>query len=141
MTNQKFSDLFGIPSRKEDSKAEQIHYDIAASAQLVLEKILLNMTNHVHEKTGMKNLCLGGGVALNGVENYKILKDGLFALDRFSEIEDILKQILKNDSDNIEVVASLSEIYSHRGEDIEAIELIDSALEQDPTSLIVKSLL
>ena len=78
MTNQKFSDLFGIPLRKEDSKAEQIHYDIAASAQLVLEKILLNMVNHVHEKTGMKNLCLGGGVALNGVANYKILKDGLF---------------------------------------------------------------
>ena len=67
-----------------------------------------------------------------------LLKDGLFALDRYSEIEDILKRILKNDSDNIEVVASLSEIYSHRGENIEALELIDSALEQDPTSLIVK---
>ena len=67
-----------------------------------------------------------------------LLKDGLFALDRYSEIEDILKHILKNDSDNIEVVASLSEIYSHRGENTEALELIDSALEQDPTSLIVK---
>jgi lipopolysaccharide biosynthesis regulator YciM len=67
-----------------------------------------------------------------------LLKDGLFALDRYSEFEDILKQILNNDSDNIEVIASLSEIYSHRGEDLEAIELIDSALEQDPTSLIVK---
>jgi lipopolysaccharide biosynthesis regulator YciM len=67
-----------------------------------------------------------------------LLKDGLFALDRYSEIEDILKQILKNNSDNIEVIASLSEIYSHRGENTDAIELIDSALEQDPTSLIVK---
>ena len=36
------------------------------------------------------------------------------------------------------MVASLSEIYSHRGENMEAMELIDSALEQDPTSLIVK---
>ena len=67
-----------------------------------------------------------------------LLKDGLFALDRYPEIENILKQILKNDSDNIEVIASLSEIYSHRGENTEAIELIDSALEQDPTSIIVK---
>ena len=67
-----------------------------------------------------------------------LLKDGLFALDRYSEIEDILKQILKIDKDNIEVVASLSEILSHRGEDIEAMELIESAMEQDPTSLIVK---
>ena len=67
-----------------------------------------------------------------------LLKDGLFALDRYIEFEDILKQILKHDSDNIEGIASLSEIYSHRGENIEAIELIDSALEKDPSSLIVK---
>ena len=52
--------------------------------------------------------------------------------------EDILKRILKSDSDNIEVIASLSEIYSHRGENTEAIELIDSAIEQDSSSLIVK---
>jgi len=78
MTNQNFSDLFGISPRKEDSNAEQIHYDIAASAQLVLEEILLKMVNHVHEKTNMKNLCLGGGVALNGVVNYRILKEGPF---------------------------------------------------------------
>jgi len=67
-----------------------------------------------------------------------LLKDGLFALDRYSEFEEILKQILKTDSDNIEVIASLSEIYSHRGENREAIELIDSAIEQDPTSIIIK---
>ena len=67
-----------------------------------------------------------------------LLKDGLFALDRYPEIEEILKQILKLDKDNIEVIASLSEIYSHRGENVEALELIDSVLEQDSTSLIVK---
>ena len=67
-----------------------------------------------------------------------LLKDGLFALDRYSEFEEILKRILKSDSDNIEVIASLSEIYSHRGENTEAIELIDSAIEQDSSSLIVK---
>ena len=78
MTNQNFSDLFGIPRREEDAKAEQIHYDIAASAQLVLEEILLKMVNHVHKKTDMKNLCFGGGVALNGVANYRILKEGPF---------------------------------------------------------------
>ena len=78
MTNQNFSDLFGIPPRKHDEKVEQIHYDIGASAQLVLEDILLKMVNHVHNKTKMKNLCLGGGVALNGVSNSRILKEGQY---------------------------------------------------------------
>jgi carbamoyltransferase len=78
MTNDKFSELFGVKPRKHDSKAEQIHYDIGASAQLVLEEILLKMVNHIHNKTKMSNLCVGGGVALNGVANYRILKEGPF---------------------------------------------------------------
>jgi len=78
MTNSKFSELFGIPVRQKNEKAKQIHFDIAASAQKVLEDILLKMVNHVHKKTGEKNLCLGGGVALNGIANSKILKEGPF---------------------------------------------------------------
>ena len=78
MTNQKFAKLFGIRPRKRDEKAEQIHYDIGASVQKVLEEILLKMVNHVYSKTKMNNLCLGGGVALNGVANYRILKEGPF---------------------------------------------------------------
>ncbi len=78
MINGKFQELFGVPRRTEDSKTEQIHLDIGASAQLVLEEILLKMVRHVYEKTKLKNLCLGGGVALNGVANYRILKEGPF---------------------------------------------------------------
>jgi len=78
MTNKKFSKLFGIERKKDDEDMKQIHYDIGASAQKVLEDILLKMVNHVYEKTRMKNLCLGGGVALNGVANNRILKDGPF---------------------------------------------------------------
>ncbi len=78
MTNQNFSNLFGIQPRKEGQKMEQAHYDIAASAQLVLEDILLKMVEHVYKKTKQKNLCFGGGVALNGVANHRILKDGPF---------------------------------------------------------------
>jgi len=78
MINKKFEGLFGVPRRTEDSKTEQIHLDIGASAQMVLEEILLKMANHVYKQTNLKNLCLGGGVALNGVANYRILKDGPF---------------------------------------------------------------
>ena len=78
MVNNKFCDLFGIPVRKEDSKTEKIHFDIGASIQLVLEEILLKIVNHIQKQTGQKNLCLGGGVALNGVANGRILKEGSF---------------------------------------------------------------
>ncbi len=78
MTNSKFAELFGIERREEDTNANQTHYDIAASIQLVLEEILLKMVNHVYKKTPSRNLCLGGGVALNGVANYRILKEGPF---------------------------------------------------------------
>ena len=78
MTNDKFSKLFGIEPRKKDEKVQQIHFDIGASAQKVLEDVLLKMVNHVYEKSNTKNLCLGGGVALNGVANYRILKEGPF---------------------------------------------------------------
>jgi len=78
MTNQKFSELFGIKPRKESEEAKQIHFDIGASAQKVLEEILLKMVEYLYKKTQSKNLCLGGGVALNGVANYRILKESSF---------------------------------------------------------------
>ena len=54
-----------------------------------------------------------------------LLKDALFALDRYPEMENILKTILKNDSNNIEVIASLADIYAQRGENSEALEFIE----------------
>ena len=78
MTNNNFAKLFGISPRKKDQKMEQIHFDIGASAQKILEDILLKMANYIHEKFPVENLCQGGGVALNGVANYRILKEGPF---------------------------------------------------------------
>jgi carbamoyltransferase len=78
MTSKKFSKLFGIEPKTKDEKTLQIHFDIGASAQKVLEDVIMKMVNHIHAKTKMKNICVGGGVALNGVANYKILKEGPF---------------------------------------------------------------
>mgnify|MGYP001210971015 CR=1 FL=1 len=78
MTNENFSKLFGITPRKNNEKTSQIHFDIGASAQKVLEDILLKMANYLYDQTKMKNLCLGGGVALNGVANYRLLKESPF---------------------------------------------------------------
>jgi carbamoyltransferase len=52
--------------------------DIAASVQLVLEEILVDMTRALQRETGLADLCLGGGVALNGVANARILAESGF---------------------------------------------------------------
>jgi carbamoyltransferase len=78
MTNGQFNKLFGGPPRKPESKVTQREMDIARSIQDVTEEIMMRMTKHVHRETGMKNLCLAGGVALNCVGNGKILREGPF---------------------------------------------------------------
>ncbi len=78
MTNDRFAALFGIPVRKAEQPLEQIHMDIAASIQQVLEEVVLRLTRSLADETGAENLCLAGGVALNCVSNGKILRDGRF---------------------------------------------------------------
>jgi carbamoyltransferase len=78
MTSEKFHRLFGAPPRKPDSLLSQREMDLAASIQSVTEEIMLRMARHVHHHTGMKNLVLAGGVALNCVGNGRILRDGPF---------------------------------------------------------------
>jgi carbamoyltransferase len=78
MTNGAFDKLFGGLARKPDELLTQRHMDIAASVQQVLEEVVLQMTRSLARSTGVKNLCLAGGVALNCVANGKILRDGQF---------------------------------------------------------------
>jgi carbamoyltransferase len=78
MTNRHFDGLFGGPPRPPESKIEQRHWDIAASVQKVTEEIMLRMARHLHEVTGLENLCMAGGVALNCVANGRLLREGPF---------------------------------------------------------------
>lgn len=78
MTGPKFHSLFGRNPRQSETRIEQFHCDMAASIQAVTEKIMMLQARYAHEKTGMKNLVLAGGVALNCVANGKILRDGPF---------------------------------------------------------------
>ena len=52
--------------------------DVAASIQKVTEEIMLRAARHLHAQTGLRNLCLAGGVALNCVGNGRILREGPF---------------------------------------------------------------
>ncbi len=78
MTNAKFNTLFGRGPRKAESKLTQDDMDLARSIQDVTEEVMYRMAKHVRKQTGLKHLCLAGGVALNCVANGKILREGIF---------------------------------------------------------------
>lgn len=78
MTNDKFAELFGEPVRGAEALLTPFHMDVAASVQAVTEEVMLRLTRSLAKETGIENLCLAGGVALNCVANGEILRDGAF---------------------------------------------------------------
>jgi carbamoyltransferase len=79
MTNERFSALFGQPTRRpEKDLLTQFHMDIAASIQAVTEHAVLKLARALRRETQARNLCMAGGVALNCVANGKLLQEGIF---------------------------------------------------------------
>ena len=78
MTSPAFHALFGGPPRAAEGPVTQREMDVAASIQRVTEEIVLRMARHVHARTGRRNLCMAGGVALNCVANGRLLREGPF---------------------------------------------------------------
>ena len=79
--SERFGAHFGRPPRDPklgDKSLDPFYCDIAASIQKVTEEAVLAMARHAHELTGSKRLCMAGGVALNSVANYKVLRQGPF---------------------------------------------------------------
>lgn len=78
MTSPKMNELLGGPPRKPETEVTQREMDIAASIQVATEEIVLRIARYAHELTGMKNLVMAGGVALNCVSNGRVLREGPF---------------------------------------------------------------
>jgi len=78
MVNGEFERLFGGPARRPESRLTQRDMDLARSIQDVTEEVLFRMARYVRKQTGLNNLCLAGGVALNCVANGRILREGIF---------------------------------------------------------------
>ncbi|MEK7449447.1 MAG: carbamoyltransferase [Planctomycetota bacterium] len=97
--SRKFEDLFGRPARNpkerfvtdktsryddpvqptgDEISKNQFWADLASSIQAATEEVMLKMARHLYRRTGLKKLCIAGGVGLNSVANYRILKEGLF---------------------------------------------------------------
>jgi carbamoyltransferase len=78
MTNDRFAALFGQPVRRPEDSLTSFHMNIAASIQAVTEEIMTRLARSAARETGMRKLCLAGGVALNCVANGKILRSRIF---------------------------------------------------------------
>lgn len=78
MTNDEFAALFGGPRRTPETPLTQREMDLARSIQDVVEECMLRQARFLHKESGLDNLCLAGGVALNCVGNGRLLREGPF---------------------------------------------------------------
>jgi carbamoyltransferase len=78
MTSRKFERLLGGRPRRPESPLTEREMDLAASIQQVTEEVVLRSARHLHQLTGIQNVCLAGGVALNCVANGRLLREGPF---------------------------------------------------------------
>ena len=78
MTGEGFAKLFDGPARKPESKLTQREMDLARSVQEITEEVMLKMAAFAKRETGMRDLCLAGGVALNCVGNGRLLREKIF---------------------------------------------------------------
>lgn len=78
MTNERMNALFGGPPREPESRITRREMDLAASIQVVLEEAVLRLARHARAVTGLADLTMAGGVALNCVANGKLLREHVF---------------------------------------------------------------
>jgi carbamoyltransferase len=78
MYSDEMLNVFGHPPRQPRTEILDFHKDLARSLQYVLEEILMDKLKYLHDLTGMENLCMAGGVALNCVANGRIKREGPF---------------------------------------------------------------
>jgi len=78
MTSEAFHELFGGPPREPESPLTPRDTDLARSVQDVCEEIVLRLARTAHRETGLRRLCMAGGVALNCVANARVLREGPF---------------------------------------------------------------
>ncbi len=70
-------EVFG-PARLKSEEITQFHKDLASSVQKVTEELIFHILNHLQKITGLKNICIAGGVAQNSVANGKIIDNTFF---------------------------------------------------------------
>jgi carbamoyltransferase len=77
MTGGAFERLFDGPARQPESRLTQREMDLARSVQEITEEVMIKMARFAQRETGLRDLCLAGGVALNCVGNGRILREDI----------------------------------------------------------------
>jgi carbamoyltransferase len=67
-----------VPRRLPSQSVSSVHEDVAAALQGCLERVILHVCEYFGRETGLRNLALAGGVALNCTANGKLMRSGLF---------------------------------------------------------------
>jgi carbamoyltransferase len=75
--DEKWQELFGLPRREQESEISQAYMDMALAIQNITEDIILKLASTCVKLTGLRNLVMAGGVALNCVANGKLLSSGI----------------------------------------------------------------
>lgn len=76
--SRQWEQLFGRPARPRETELDEFHADVAASGQKIVEEIMVRMACHIRYETRMDAICIGGGVGLNCVANWRILQESGF---------------------------------------------------------------
>jgi carbamoyltransferase len=75
---RRWEQLFGQPARLPEAELSEFHADVAHSGQKIIEEILVTLARHVRAHTGLRDLCVAGGVGLNSVANWRMLTEAGF---------------------------------------------------------------
>ena len=121
------SDMAYNKAQKNKTNSNQVEYEsLITDAKDLLSKAIDNWVDYAKLKPESSWMVI------------HLLRDALFALDRYNEIELILKDILANDSDNVDIIAALADYYDHMGDSKSALRIIDNGLMKDDSSLLVR---
>ena len=120
------SDLAYNQAQDQKSGDQEKHNSLIIDAKELLSKAIDNWVDYAKLKPESSWMVI------------HLLRDALFALDRYNEIEVILKDILDNDSDNVDIIAALADYYDHMGDSKSALKIIDNGLIKDDSSLLVR---
>lgn len=116
------------PIKTDNMEHQDAYNELYDNAKQLLSKAIAMWVKYIENSTDDTGKIIGS------------IKDGLYALNRFDELESILKQIIAKHPENIHALTHLADFYDHKGEEQNSFELLEKAKEKSPNSIFVKAM-